>query len=103
MDLTLIKAIWSSKDISLAFVDSCKNSSGILTMWDESKVKMIETLKGGYSLSVQFLTQSAGFLISMVHLITKRGNYYGLSSCLYEATTKAHCASVETSTSLDGS
>lgn len=30
---------------------------GLATMWDESKVSLVEFLKGGYSLSVKFRTQ----------------------------------------------
>lgn len=55
-DITFIKSIWSSKDIGWEFVESFGKSGGILTMWDESKISIIETLKGGYSLSVKCLT-----------------------------------------------
>lgn len=45
----IIKAIWSSKDIRWIFVEAYRKFGGLLTMWDESKVTALESLKGGYS------------------------------------------------------
>ena len=56
IDINIIKELWSSKDIGWAFVEAIGRSGGMLTMWDESKVSVIEVLKGGYSLSVKCLT-----------------------------------------------
>lgn len=56
VDLSLTKAIWSSKDIGWAFVESCKNSGKLCG--DQSKVQMIEVLKGGFTISVHFSTLS---------------------------------------------
>ena len=56
LDINTIKELWSSKDIGWSFVEAIGRSGGILTMWDESKISVIEVLKGGYSLSVKCLT-----------------------------------------------
>ena len=58
IDINIIKELWSSKDIGWSFVEAIGRSGGMLTMWDESKVSVIEVLKGGYSLSVKCLTTS---------------------------------------------
>lgn len=61
-DRKLIKSMWISKDINWANVESNGWSGGLLVLWDESKMNVLEVLKGGYSLSeVSF--QSAGFPI----------------------------------------
>lgn len=54
VDGFLIKAIWSSKDVGWVFVDSLGKYGGLLIMWDESKVTLMESLKGGYSLSQSY-------------------------------------------------
>lgn len=52
-----IKKLWSSKDIGWSFVEAYGRSGGLLLiMWDESKISVIETLKGGYTLSVKCKT-----------------------------------------------
>ena len=56
IDLALVKELWSSKDIGWTFVEAFGRSGRILTMWDESKISIIEVLKGGYSLLVKYLT-----------------------------------------------
>ena len=56
IDMVLVKELWCSKDIGWSFVDAIGRSGGILTMWDESKISVIEVLKGGYSLTVKCLT-----------------------------------------------
>ena len=56
IELDIIKAIWSSKDISWIYVEAYGKSKGMLTMLDESKVSVLESLKGGYSLSVKCKT-----------------------------------------------
>lgn len=55
-DIDFIKSLWSSKDVGWVFVEAYGKSGGILTMWDESKILVIEVLKGGYSLSVKCST-----------------------------------------------
>lgn len=56
IDQLLIKELWSSKNIGWSFVDTIGKSRGILTMWDESNIVIVEVLKGGYSLSVKCQT-----------------------------------------------
>lgn len=41
-DAVFIKSIWSSKDIGWEFVDSLGASGVILTIWDKSKITVVE-------------------------------------------------------------
>lgn len=45
-DSSIIRALWSSKDIGWTFVEAYGKTGGILTMWDESKISVVEVLKG---------------------------------------------------------
>lgn len=44
------KSLLSSNEINWARLESI-GKSGVLTMWDESKVQILEICKGGYTLS----------------------------------------------------
>lgn len=55
-DIVFIKSLWSSKDNGWELFEPFGHSGGILTLWDMSKLKVIETLKGGYSLSINHIT-----------------------------------------------
>lgn len=56
IEIDIIKAMWSSKEIGWIYSEAYGKSGRLLTMWDESKISVIETLKGGYSLSVKCKT-----------------------------------------------
>ena len=56
-DAAFIKSLWRSKEIGWQFVESYGKSGGILIKWDESKISIMETLNGGYSLSVKLNLQ----------------------------------------------
>lgn len=49
-NLEIFKSLWSLKEVGWFNVEAYGGSGGILTMWDKSKVSVIEVLKGGYSL-----------------------------------------------------
>ena len=51
IDNSLIKALWSSKDIGWDYIESNGRSGGMLTMWDESKISVSKVIKGRYVLS----------------------------------------------------
>lgn len=55
-DQQFLKALWSSNGIGWISVEAYGKSKGLLLMWDESKVTPLELLKGGYSLSIKFMT-----------------------------------------------
>ena len=48
-----VKSIWNSKDSEWEFVESLGASGGILTMWDKSKITVVENIKGRFSLSIK--------------------------------------------------
>ena len=45
IDNSLIKALWSSKDIDWDYTESTGRSGGMLTMWNESKISCLKSLK----------------------------------------------------------
>lgn len=52
-DPIFMKSIWSSKNVGWIFVESFGRSGGMLILWDECKISMLEYLKGGYTLSIK--------------------------------------------------
>ena len=56
IDNSLIKVLWSLKEIDWDYIESIGRSGGILTMWDESKIFVSEVIKGRYSLSFKCST-----------------------------------------------
>lgn len=69
IDSSLIKALWSSKDIVWDFVEAVGRSEGILTMWNESKISVSQVIKGRYTLSQSsaplYVERLAGFPMCM--------------------------------------
>lgn len=55
-DSNFIKLLWSSKEVDWTFIEACGKSGGMLIMWDESKLLVIETLKGGFTLLVKCIS-----------------------------------------------
>ena len=59
LEVNSIKTIWSSMDIGWESVESFGASGGILTLWDKSKITVVETMetiRGRYSLSIKCVT-----------------------------------------------
>ena len=44
-DRSFIKSIWSSKEIGWASVEANGRSGGILSLWDEGKISVLEVIK----------------------------------------------------------
>lgn len=53
-DICFIKSLWSSNGICWITVEFFGRSSGMLIMWDDTKINAMEFIKGGYTLSVKF-------------------------------------------------
>lgn len=54
-DPSMIKSLWSSKDIGWSTIDAIGKSGGILMMWDEVCICVKEVIKGGHTLSILIL------------------------------------------------
>lgn len=54
-DPSLIKSLWSSKDIGWSTIDALGKSGGILIMWNEGRISVKEVIKGVFSISSYFL------------------------------------------------
>lgn len=100
-DSDFIKSLWSSKEIGWEFVESYGKSGGILTMWDDSKIVVTESMKGGYSPSVKCLTFCRKvFWVTNVYgrMIIKNKDLYGLNYPPSQVAAKSLGVLGETST-----
>ena len=55
-DRAFIKSIWSSKDICWAFVEAVGRFGGILTLWGEGKISLLDITKGEFSFTIKCCT-----------------------------------------------
>ena len=53
LEVNYIKTIWSSIDTGWESVESYGATGGILTLWDKSKITVVETIRGRYCLSIK--------------------------------------------------
>lgn len=105
VDQIFIKLIWSSNDFGWSFVEAFGKSGGILTIWDESKVALLEFLKRWYCLSVKIMAQCkniVGWQMCTEQHIIENIDSFGLRSYPYLIFAWSLDALEETSILQDG-
>ena len=74
LEVNFIKTIWSSMDIGWESLESYGASGGILTLWDKSKITVVETIRGHGLLCARSVV---GLPMFVVRVVIERGNLFG--------------------------